>query len=407
MTYVVVFGASLTNLAGGILEPTVAPYLEILGLSYDMIGFILSARFIMVALLSIPFALFGAVIGVKKLLYLNGFVFLLAGLSLVFISGSYGIFIFFFFLGLTSAIFSGPGIAIIANNEPNKRITAFALFSATWMIPLALGALFSAFWFINTKIYTVTGLSSIFYPTSIFLLIGSFIFILLLFSTKSTKIYRNQISNTKVKKFPQEKMSVKKQLAILFTPVTLIPLSFLFLSEFFSGAGAGSTLPFLSPYLKSLGASPFQLSILVFILWTIGGLMTQLTAPLSKRFGDLNLYIFTTILSVTSLLGIVFSNELLLSATFFIFRGVFANMIAPVAQNRMVGYIHEEVRAVGLAISGTSRWIGWSLFSPISGKIIDLFGYNISFTFTSVIYIIALLLFVRTVKKYRALASSS
>ena len=117
-------------------------------------------------------------------------------------------------------------------------------------------------------------------------------------------------------------------------------------------------------------------------------------------FGDLNVYATTTLLSVISLLGIVFSHDLYVSAFFYILRGVFANMSAPVLQNRLTGYINGEVRGLGLAHDGALRWAGWSFFSPISGIIIQLFGYSISFTFTSVIYVIALLIFIWTVKKY-------
>jgi len=38
ITYILVFGASISNLAAGLLEPTVAPYLEILGSSSQEIG---------------------------------------------------------------------------------------------------------------------------------------------------------------------------------------------------------------------------------------------------------------------------------------------------------------------------------------------------------------------------------
>ena len=42
ISYVLVFGASIANLATGIIEPTVAPYLEVLGSSSEQIGVIIS-----------------------------------------------------------------------------------------------------------------------------------------------------------------------------------------------------------------------------------------------------------------------------------------------------------------------------------------------------------------------------
>jgi len=43
------------------------------------------------------------------------------------------------------------------------------------------------------------------------------------------------------------------------------------------------------------------------------------------------------------------------------------------------------------------------LFSPISGGIIDNYGYNIAFTFTSIIYIVALVIFVRVIQRFKSL----
>ena len=60
MTYVIVLGNSLVNLSAGMLEPTIAPYLEILGLTNSEIGLILSARFLITALASLPLALFAS-----------------------------------------------------------------------------------------------------------------------------------------------------------------------------------------------------------------------------------------------------------------------------------------------------------------------------------------------------------
>ena len=94
MTYVVVFGASLSNLAGGLLEATITPYLQLVGLSKDMNGFVYSARFFMVSLHAVPFALFAFKIGINKLLFLSGFVFLIAAYGLIGFKGAEGVFIF-------------------------------------------------------------------------------------------------------------------------------------------------------------------------------------------------------------------------------------------------------------------------------------------------------------------------
>ncbi|MHA2363096.1 MAG: MFS transporter [Candidatus Hodarchaeales archaeon] len=396
ITYVIVFGASIGNLAAGILEPTIAPYLVTLGASSQDIGFILSARFFVVALASIPLALFASQLGLQRFLYLSAVCSILGGLFLVFLKGTTAVFVFYIALGFSMAIFNGPGIALIAENTGTKRVAAFALFFSSWMIPSALGALISAIWFKDTDDFRKV--SNIFPLTMYLLIFSSCIFILLLYFVGK---YSSSEGSS------EESFIIKGQFKILFAPIVALPLSLLFFAEFLSGAGAGASLPYLSPYLESLGATPTELSALVFFLNVLMGIATQLSAPLSRKFGDLNVFLATMLLSISSLLGIVFSDDLIISAIFFIFRGTFANMNAPIAQSRILTYIETSVRATGSAAAGTVRWLGWTIFSPISGRIIDDFGYEISFIFTSFIYLIALILFISTCRRYKNLEEIS
>lgn len=401
ITYVIVFGASIGNLASGVLEPTVAPYLEILGASSQEIGTILSARFLIVALASLPLALFASRFGLKRFLYLAVVATMIASLTLFVIEGKDAILWFYLSVGFVTAIFSGPGIALIAENKGAKRITAFSLFFATWMIPTALGALISSVWFWMWDIseYTRENLTSIFPLVGVFMIVGSLIFFILLFMVN----HNESKVNSEVKSELIETVPIRRQFGLLFAPVMALPLFLLMFSEFMSGAGAGSSLPYLTPYLKSLNASPSQLSILVFIMNIFMGIATQLPPILSKWFGDLRVYTVTMSLSVCCLIGIIFSDDLLFSSIFFIFRGTFANCSAPLITARMLTFIDTKVRATGVATISTVRWLGWSLFSPVSGGIIDNYGYNIAFTFTSVIYLVSLTIFLLVVRRFKNL----
>ncbi|MHA2303957.1 MAG: MFS transporter [Candidatus Hodarchaeales archaeon] len=409
ITYVLVFGASISNLAAGLLEPTVAPYLEILGSSSQEIGTIVSGRFLLIALFSLPLALFASRFGLKRFLYLAGLGILVGGIMISF-GGKNGVYWFYISIGFVSAIFSGPGTALIAENKGSKRITAFSLFFATWMIPTAGGALISAIWFWGVTEYTPENLSSIFPLTMFIMILGAFFFVLLLLITNREKSRNNEITyewgpnnQEETSKARETTVPIRKQFQLLFAPIVALPLSLLMFSELLSGAGAGSSLPYLTPYLKSLNATPGELSILVFIMNIFMGVATQFPPILSKWFGDLRVYAVTMSLSVICLIGIIFSDDLLISAIFFIFRGTFANMNAPIAQSRVFTFIDERVRATGIATFSTIRWVGWSVFSPISGRIIDDYGYNIAFTFTSVIYMVALVLFIRVIQRFKSL----
>ncbi|UCE14430.1 MAG: MFS transporter, partial [Candidatus Heimdallarchaeota archaeon] len=364
ITYVIVLGASINNLAAGMLEPTVAPYLEILGASSQEIGTILSARFLVVAIASLPLALFASQLGLKRFLYFSAIGTILGGIILLSIEGKTAILWFYLAIGFASAIFSGPGVAIIAENTGTKRIAAFSLFFATWMIPTALGALISTIWFWDVSEYTPENLASIFPLTMGVMIGGSVLFILLmLFTNHNTAKSRSEIITV------NSQVPIRNQFQLLFSPVIALPLTLLIFSEFLSGAGAGSSLPYLTPYLKSIGATPGQLSILVFVMNIFMGVATQLSPILSRYFGDMRVFAVTMLLSVSCLVGIVFSTNLLISALFFILRGTFANMNAPITSSRMLTFIESRVRATGVATSSTVRWAGWSIFSPVSGGI--------------------------------------
>ncbi len=401
ISYVLVFGASIGNLATGIIEPTVAPYLQVLGSSSEEIGIIISARFLMVAIFSLPLALFASRFGLRRFLYFSVIFFGIAA-YMISLGGKDGVYWFYLSLGIVSAIFNGPGTALLAENIGSKRIAAFSLFFATWMIPTAAGALISSFWFWGVNDYTPDGLASIFPLTILVLVFGCLLFLLLLILVNKRKRNQNILFNDSNKE-NVDNIPIRKQFHILFAPIIIIPLLLLIFSQFLSGAGAGSSLPYLTPYLKSLNATPSELSILVVILNTFIGFATQIAPYLAKSFGELRVIAITTLLSVVSLLGIIFSNTLLISAFFYILRGTFANMSSPISQSRMLSYIDSRVRATGAATSSTIRWVGWSLFSPVSGSIIDDYGYNVAFTFTSVIYVISLAIFLFAVSKFRSL----
>lgn len=401
ITYVLTVGASIGNLAAGLIEPTVAPYLEILGSNSELIGTILSARWIMVAILSLPLALFASRFGLERFLYFAA-IFLVIGGYMISLGGINGVYWFYISISVVSSIFNGPGIALLAENKGSKRITAFSLFFATWMIPTAVGALISTFWFWGVNTYTPDNLASIFPLVVIVLVTGGILFLILLFITnrRSKKDFSNdhEIDGNNNAKLP-----FIKQFQILFAPMIVIPISLLIISQFISGAGAGSSLPYLTPYLKSLGATPSELSILVVILNIFMGFATQITPFLARVFGELKVIAITTILSVVCLLGIIFSNNMILGALFYTLRGTFANMSSPVQQSRSLSYIDSRVRATGAATTSTVRWIGWTVFSPVSGRIIDGYGYNIAFIFTGFIYMVALGIFLLAVTRYKSL----
>ena len=163
ISYIAIFGTSIGTFSSGILEPTIAPYLEILGLSSKEIGSILAARFLMTAILSIPFAMISSRIGEIKVLKISS-IFLISSVFLLrYVEGSNGVHYFLIIVGLASASSSGPTAAILANNSGDKRVAAFALYSITWMLPPAIGSGISAYWFRGVLSYNVQSLSSIFF----------------------------------------------------------------------------------------------------------------------------------------------------------------------------------------------------------------------------------------------------
>ncbi|MHA2097461.1 MAG: MFS transporter [Candidatus Kariarchaeaceae archaeon] len=377
LTYVVIFGAAILNLSVGIIDPLAGPYLEDLGLNKQEIGELISARFLVVAFGSIPFGIIATRIGNTKLLFFSAFSGLASVYFILFVEGATGLYYFYIAIGFGQAASAGPGAAIIAENKGSKRIAAFSLFSITWMVPPALGAVISGLWFNSDSELTAENIQTIFPVIAIVTIIGIVLFLLLLFSYR--KEDRIEVSS----------MPILTQAKIIFSPLIAVAIVLLILANFLSGAGAGATLPFLPLYLEELGADAKEISWLVVALNLAMSIATQLVAPLSNKFGQIQVYVFSQVMSVVCLLNIVFSDDLLISAIFFILRGMFANMSVPITQSLTFHYVDPKVRATASALITNIRWLGWIIFSPLSGAIIDTYSFEISFLFTSIIYLIS------------------
>lgn len=391
MSYIVTLGLSVYSLASGLIDPTIAPYLDVLGNTSEQIGSILSYRWILVAVLSIPFALLSTRIGEVRVLQISAIFAMFGGIALYTLPGTKAVSYFYILSGFASAASSGPAAAILAENTGTKRVAAFALYSITWQVPPALGSGISAYWFSGVETYTAENISSIFVVVFYVSIIGSILYLLLL-----------QISQREIAR--EETLGIAKEFRILFAPIVILPIILLMIVNFLAGAGAGATLPFLPPYLKSIGANPTQLSLLVLALNISMAFATQFVTPLAKKFGDLQVYAVTTFLSTVFLVSLVFSDDLYIASFFFIGRGTFANMNAPIAQAKIFTYIDNRARATGAAVTSNIRWVGWSLASPVSGRIIDTYGYEVSFVFTAIIYIVAMSIFLWTVSTRSTIA---
>jgi MFS family permease len=363
------------------LEPTIGPYLEDIGASTSEIGSIQSSRWLIVAFGSIPFALLASRVGHIKVLLISAVSSIFAVICLVYLESTQAVLYFYISMGVASASASGPGAAILAENLGSKRIAAFSLFTVARMIPPAIGAGISYVWFETSGKNTLS--SSIFPLTMAVTLVGISAYILLLFLYRSSDITNDRSGIT-----------IFKQFSIIFLPIVALPVSLFIITSFIMGAGAGASIPYLPLYLASIGATDSQRSLLVLGLNLAMGIATLFVVPLANWFGDLRVFVITTLLSVVCLLGLVYTSDLQLAGTFFICRGMFANMTSPILSSRVLSYIHPSVRATGSALTSNIRWLGWVIFSPISGDLIDFYGYRISFTITSMLYIIATSLFI-------------
>lgn len=385
LSYVVVIGAAFVNLMVGIIDPTVGPYLENLGTSYSVIGRVLAARFLVVAIGSIPFALLASKIGNFKVLLIPAIAAITGAYIINFIPGVKGVYYFYLVVGFADASASGPAAAILAENEGTKRIAAFSLFSVSWMLPPAIGSAISFYWFRNNSSFEASNIQTIFPVIGWIGVIGALIFLTLL------------IKYRKEDPVAEQSITLLQQVSIIFTPFVAFAVTLLIIVNFLGGAGAGATLPFLPIYLKLLGADARLTSLLIFILNLAMSLATQSVAPLAKRFGQVKVFAITQLLSIICLLAIVFTNDLVISSVFFILRGMFANMNTPITQALTFNYIDSKVRASASALITNIRWIGWTIASPISGKIIDTHGFKESFMFTAVIYLVSGILFIYVV----------
>ncbi|MCY3414957.1 MAG: MFS transporter [Candidatus Heimdallarchaeota archaeon] len=380
LSYVVIFGASVLNFIVGLIEPTIGPYLEIIGATKPEIGSILSARWFIVAFGSIPFALLASRFGHIKILVISAASGLLAMVFLTYLDGTRAVLYFYVLMGVATASAAGPGAAILAENQGSKRIAAFSLFTVARMLPPAAGAGISYWWFENSGKDTLA--SSIFGISLILTLIGITLYILMLFW------YRSLEPNK------EEGIPVIRQFRIIFLPIVALPITLLITTNFIMGAGAGASLPYLPLYMAYIGADNAMLSLLALGLNLAMGLATLFTPTLSSYFGDLKVFVIGTVLSVVCLVTLVYTQDLVFASVLFMLRGMFANMTSPIITSRVVSYIDPSVRATGSALATNIRWLGWVIFSPISGELIENYGYQLPFIITSILYLVATILFI-------------
>ncbi|MCM2271034.1 MAG: MFS transporter [candidate division Zixibacteria bacterium] len=165
-------------------------------------------------------------------------------------------------------------------------------------------------------------------------------------------------------------------------------------SNFLIGLGAGLIIPFLNLYFRDkFGLSTSTIGFFYFctILFMFAG---TLAGPvLARRYGLVRTIVFTQLLSIPFMLTLAYTQVLWIAFAAYVLRAGLMNIGVPVATNfgmEMSSRAEQGLVNALLMVSWTSSWM---LSTAVGGRLIEQYGYTLTFNITIVLYILSTLFY--------------
>jgi len=159
------------------------------------------------------------------------------------------------------------------------------------------------------------------------------------------------------------------------------------LANFLIGAGAGLIIPFLNLYFRDrFGLSPDRIGFFYFCV-TCAMFLGILAGPLlTKRFGLVRAVVLTQLASIPFMLTLSYTYYLPLAFAAFVLRGALMNIGVPLGTHFGMEMCERTEQGLVNALLMVS-WTGsWMLSAAVGGRLIDLYGYSITFDITIGLY---------------------
>ena len=150
----------------------------------------------------------------------------------------------------------------------------------------------------------------------------------------------------------------------------------LFLIQVTEVFGFSLILPFLPLYAKDMGATPFQISLVLALFSFFQFFMAPIMGKLSDIYGRKPLLMFSQLSTFLSFLILGFANTIWLLAASRIIDGLFGSNFV-IAQAYLSDISSDEDRTEAMGISGMAFGFGFLVGPAFGGFLAEKFGYSV------------------------------
>lgn len=154
-------------------------------------------------------------------------------------------------------------------------------------------------------------------------------------------------------------------------------LTIIFLTIFIDLMGFGILIPILPTFAsKQLGATDFQIGIVVAVFSLMQFIFNPIMGRLSDRIGRRPVILSTQLMTIISYLIFAFTNSYLLLIISRMIAGLGGSNIG-VAQAYIADITSKEERAKGMGLIGAAFGLGF-VFGPLIGALLSKYGYPVA-----------------------------
>ncbi|MHA2226913.1 MAG: MFS transporter [Candidatus Hodarchaeales archaeon] len=349
-------------------------YVEVLGGSIVNYGFLQSIQTFSNLLFLLPAAYLADRIGHKKLILSGSIIYAIAYTLMVFTPHWEFLLLGVFGVGSAGGMIMPSQVAILAHDNPTRRINVFTRNETTRWASLALGYFVSSFFFILFQNeFSHRNLQLTMVITLVMVILAIIPSMLL---TDSDLWKNNAIQEPNV-----------KEVFKINSPEGIFVVGFLFISLII-GFGAGFLVPFTQPYfVKRFSLGPSEINFIMAGAQIATATFMGLIPFLAKKFSDTKVIYLTEGLSIPLVIILAYSQLLPLSLVVFLSRIALMNMSRPAQTTIMQKYIPETYRATVQSLTQVADRLGRGFSPSISALMIEESSdFHSSFTITAVMY---------------------
>lgn len=378
-----IYQSILPSVAYGMFFTDLSYFLtSVQGLSYSLMGIIITTMGIATFAASIPLGIIADKYGRKRMLIIGN---LIAGAILVvfaFTANPIALIAAAVFEGISEAAFSASSGAMLAERaDARKRNSVFSLYGFANSLAFGIGGLavpaiviFEFLGFSNNVSHTLL------YVTLATLSLSSTL-LLLKVKEKARIKKTTEPSSSDHEKKPSHKQSRTIIIKYVLTGAII-------------AVGAGMIVPLMSAWLKARYGIPDVVSGPLLGVVSIVIAVATLAGPaLAKRFGLAKAIVVTQALSTVFMFVTPLSPSYAIATSVYTTRAFLMNMASPLSQSMIMGLVDEDERGMASGVN-TALWrLPNALSSYFGAYLISIGLLSAPFFVASLLYLLSIILF--------------